>query len=184
MIDEQGIEWRDIPGWANYQASEEGKVRNRTTGRIMKQHKSGSMDYPAIRLSYGGGRNKIQRVHRLVWSAFNGEIPEDMEIDHLDSVVDNNHKDNLDCVTPKENRLRQYHPSGDDHAQRKGRFARKRISRVAKVKELLGLLSNRAIARALKVSHNLVSRIQRGELDEWESKSDKLSTEDKGQDER
>jgi hypothetical protein len=168
MVDKNGIEWRDIPGWDNYQASEDGRVRNKTTGQIMKQHASGSMGYPAIRLSYGGSRNKIQRVHRLVWSAFNGEIPEGMEIDHLDSVVDNNHKDNLECVTPKENRLRQYHPSGDEHPQRRGKFARQRSNRVAKVKELLGIISNRAIARALRVSHNLVGRIQRGELDEWD----------------
>lgn len=168
MKDELGIEWKDIPGWDNYQASEEGQVRNKLTGRIMKQHSSGTMGYPAIRLSYGGGRNKIQRVHRLVWAAFNGQIPKGMEIDHLDSNVCNNFKANLDCVTPLENRRRQYHPKGDDHAQRKGKFAKKRRERVGLVKKLLdGVLSNRAIARALKVSHNFVGRIQKGELDEW-----------------
>lgn len=174
LIDEDGIEWKVIPGWDRYEASEDGQVRNRLTGRIMKQHKSGSMGYPAIRLSYGGGRNKVKRVHRLVWAAFNGEIPEGMEIDHLDSDVCNNHKDNLDCVTPEENRRRQYHPSGDDHAFRKGKFARKRSELVARVKELLelGLLSNRAIGRALNVSHTTIGKIERGELDEWENWED------------
>jgi hypothetical protein len=169
-----GLEWRVIPGWDRYEASEDGQVRNRETGRLMKQHASGSMGYPAIRLSYGGGKNKIKRVHRLVWAAFNTEIPDGMEIDHLDSDVCNNHRGNLECVTPEENRRRQYHPSGDDHAQRKGRLARDRAVLVTRVKELIdsGLLSNRAIGRAVNISHTTVGRIERGELDEWESWTD------------
>lgn len=49
--------------------------------------------------------NKIvsKRVHRLVWETFKGEIPEGMQIDHIDGNPENNRLDNLRCVTPKEN---------------------------------------------------------------------------------
>lgn len=46
---------------------------------------------------------KCFRVHRLVWEAFNGPIPEGMEIDHINTIRDDNRLVNLRCVTPKEN---------------------------------------------------------------------------------
>lgn len=42
-------------------------------------------------------------VHRLVWEAFNGEIPEGMEIDHINTIRDDNRLENLRLVTHKEN---------------------------------------------------------------------------------
>ena len=43
------------------------------------------------------------RVHRLVYMTFIGEIPEGMQIDHIDGDASNNNLNNLRCVTPKEN---------------------------------------------------------------------------------
>ena len=43
------------------------------------------------------------RVHRLVYMTFMGEIPEGMQIDHIDGNASNNSLNNLRCVTPKEN---------------------------------------------------------------------------------
>lgn len=42
-------------------------------------------------------------LHRLVWETFNGEIPTDMEIDHIDRDKSNNKLSNLRCVSHKEN---------------------------------------------------------------------------------
>lgn len=42
-------------------------------------------------------------VHRLVYETFNGEIPDGMEIDHINTVRDDNSLENLRCVTPVEN---------------------------------------------------------------------------------
>ena len=42
-------------------------------------------------------------VHRLVYETFNVEIPDGMEIDHINTVKDNNSLENLRCVTPVEN---------------------------------------------------------------------------------
>lgn len=43
------------------------------------------------------------KVHRLVYMTFVGEIPEGMQIDHIDGDKSNNNLDNLRCVSPKEN---------------------------------------------------------------------------------
>lgn len=42
-------------------------------------------------------------VHRLVYEAFKGEIPEELEIDHIDRNKHNNNPDNLRLVTRAEN---------------------------------------------------------------------------------
>lgn len=52
---------------------------------------------------YNSGKGKAAYVHRLVWMAFNGEIPEGYEIDHLDDDKSNNHLLNLSLKTRKEN---------------------------------------------------------------------------------
>ena len=46
---------------------------------------------------------KIYTSHRAIWETFNGEIPEDMQIDHINTVRDDNRLENLRCVTPSGN---------------------------------------------------------------------------------
>ena len=43
-------------------------------------------------------------MHRFIYEAFNGEIPEGYEIDHKNTVRDDNRLENLRIATPKENR--------------------------------------------------------------------------------
>lgn len=80
---------------------EEGKVwsykRNRFIGVI---HSDG---YIVTALQ---DDNKVQhfwRIHRLIWTAVNGEIPDGMEINHLDENKENNSISNLSLVTRKKN---------------------------------------------------------------------------------
>lgn len=54
-------------------------------------------DYVSI-----GGKAKL--LHRLMWESFNGEIPDGMEIDHINTIRTDNRLDNLRLATPKENR--------------------------------------------------------------------------------
>lgn len=48
------------------------------------------------------GKSKL--AHRVVWESFNGEIPKGMEIDHKNTVRDDNRLENLRLVTSKENK--------------------------------------------------------------------------------
>lgn len=42
-------------------------------------------------------------VHRLVYETFNDKIPQGYQIDHINTIRDDNRLENLRCVTPKEN---------------------------------------------------------------------------------
>ena len=56
--------------------------------------------YEFIRTPHGHGTTL---VHRMVYEAFKGEIPEGLEIDHIDRNKHNNSPDNLRVVTRAEN---------------------------------------------------------------------------------
>ena len=96
--------WKDIPGYEGiYQASNLGRIRSFKCNkvRILKPGRTGC-GYYRVNLS----RNnvvKFSRVHRLVWSAFNGAIPEGLQINHKDEVKTNNSLLNLELVTPSQN---------------------------------------------------------------------------------
>ena len=72
------------------------------------------------------GQNKVS-VHRLVYEAFKGEIPEGMEIDHIDRNKRNNNPDNLRVVTHKENMLNRSYPSNSSNHSYSSEFGRKFI---------------------------------------------------------
>lgn len=48
-------------------------------------------------------KGKMFSIHRAIWETFNGEIPDDMCIDHIDTDTYNNMLENLRVVTHKEN---------------------------------------------------------------------------------
>lgn len=43
------------------------------------------------------------RAHRIIWSLFNGEIPENMFVDHIDGNISNNKIENLRLATRQQN---------------------------------------------------------------------------------
>lgn len=49
-------------------------------------------------------RDRVQyAAHRVIWEVFNGEIPEGMEIDHINHVRDDNRIENLRLVSKSVN---------------------------------------------------------------------------------
>lgn len=98
-------QWAPCPieGYEHYQVSDQGRVLNTKTGRILKSTARHSYeDYRAYNLSSGGRTKKIS-AHRLVWMAFNGEIPLTLEVDHLDDNPTNNRLDNLQLLSHSDN---------------------------------------------------------------------------------
>ena len=53
------------------------------------------------------GTRKAFYIHRFVWEYFNGDIPKNMEIDHIDNDKENNSIENLRVVTRKFNTRRR-----------------------------------------------------------------------------
>ena len=50
------------------------------------------------------GKRKYIGTHRFLWECVNGDIPDKYEIDHINSVRDDNIIENLRCVTMAGNR--------------------------------------------------------------------------------
>ena len=99
--------WKDIPEYEGlYQVSNHGQVKslnyNKTGKEKILVDKAKGVRYPAVILCKNG-IHKRESVHRLVWEAFNGPIPEGYEINHNDENPFNNHLTNLSLVTRKEN---------------------------------------------------------------------------------
>jgi len=86
----------------NRWVSEDGTVyrMSKTYNKLVPCKSTSNHGYAL--LSING--NKVY-AHRLVWETFNGAIPDGMEIDHINSVRDDNRISNLRCVTHSENML-------------------------------------------------------------------------------
>ena len=107
--------WKDIPGYEGiYQVSDQGRVRSLDhyvrnkhntlslrRGKILKICRFG-VDYVGVDLSKESKRHSYT-IHSLVWRAFNGPIPEGMQINHINERKTDCRLENLNLMTPKEN---------------------------------------------------------------------------------
>lgn len=98
--------WKDVVGYqGKYQVSNLGRVKSlnfNNTGKekIMKQEIFNN-GYCMVHFRKKISKKKL--VHRLVWQAFNGKIPQKLQVDHIDANKQNNRLDNLQLLTPSEN---------------------------------------------------------------------------------
>lgn len=96
--------WKDIPDFeGKYQASNFGRIKSLYYGKekILKPSKN-KCGYLIVFL-YKNGIKKTCKVHRLVWMAFNGEIPEGYEINHINEDKTDNRLENLSLMSHKDN---------------------------------------------------------------------------------
>jgi hypothetical protein len=59
-----------------------------------------------IQVTKRGGH--IGMAHRMIWEYVNGPIPEGLQINHINGIVDDNRISNLEVVTPSENMRHAY----------------------------------------------------------------------------
>lgn len=99
--------WKEIPGSkGKYQVSSNGYVKslnyNKTGKEKIMKSSSNAKGYQFLHL-YLDGERKTVLVHRLVWEVFNGPIPENMQIGHLNENNKDNRLENLKLMTASEN---------------------------------------------------------------------------------
>lgn len=97
---EQPEVWKTIPGFPNYEASDQGRIASIRTGerRILKP--GGKLGKPLSVMLSGQVRKS---VHRLVLEAFVGPCPDGMECRHLNGNSQDNRLGNLAWGTHAEN---------------------------------------------------------------------------------
>ena len=101
----QKIDLNELPEMAQFRNSpyyltKDGRVINVSKKCELRLEKSGNY------LRFTGCYNlngKHFLVHRAVWEAFNGPIPEGCDIDHIDGNPKNNSLENLQAITHSEN---------------------------------------------------------------------------------
>lgn len=100
-------EWRDIPNYEGiYKISNLGRVKSlersyRLKERILKPWINRNGYY--LVCLYKQSIKKWHMVHRLVYEAFNGQITEGYEVNHINEVKSDNRLENLNLMTHKEN---------------------------------------------------------------------------------
>ena len=92
--------WKEIEDYGEgYEVSNLGRVRNQKH-KVLKPYNSNG--YQVVSLSYQGKCKKF-KVHRLVATAFIPNQDNKKEIDHINTIRDDNKVDNLRWVTTSEN---------------------------------------------------------------------------------
>ena len=117
-----GLEWRSIKDYPNYEVSNIGTVRA-IAGRGIKPGMMRYMcftdnkGYFRVCLSNGYGTKHFS-IHSLVAQAFIGGRHDDLVIDHINSDKHDNRVENLRYVTVKQNNLKRYHVDGYSRPKR------------------------------------------------------------------
>lgn len=113
-------QWRSIDFFPNYEVSDEGRVRNRRTDRILKQSVNpAGFHFVGLR---EGGQTHIRAVHKLVADAFLdlptvGSIPVPLNGDRSDNRAANLRWRNRRFVMRMGNQKRRTGPTDDRKVQ-------------------------------------------------------------------
>lgn len=111
--------WKDVLDYEGYyQVSNEGRVKSlertvesvshgkpclrRIKGFMIRLQSNCRHGYIQVDLKKEGKRKSFY-VHRLVWEAFNGRIPEGLEVDHKNTKRSDNNLHNLRLKTHQDN---------------------------------------------------------------------------------
>ena len=100
-LDKNCEQWASIDGYVNYEVSWWGRVRNATTGRILKNTLT-SNGYHVVGLAKNK-KFKTHNVHQLVAHEWVDNAEEKRCVDHRDGDRTNNHIENLRYATHSEN---------------------------------------------------------------------------------
>lgn len=88
--------------WNEYDIYEDGRIYSKYWKKSLMGYvqKNG---YVQVGLKCVDGTKKLFRFHRVIWTYFNGAIPEGYEINHIDENKKNNALSNLNLMTHTEN---------------------------------------------------------------------------------
>lgn len=167
--------WKDVIGYEGiYAVSNFGNVKRIGNGsdgrklneRYMTQKSSGwKGQYLSVNLTKNNV-TKNQYVHRLVCIAFYGYLGNNFQVNHKDGNKHNNHLNNLEWVTPKENQEHKYTVLGQDQNGENNPANKYPEHKIRMVKKmfLIGNKTQRQIARELDIDYRYVNAIVKGKV--------------------
>lgn len=115
------------------------------------------------------GLFRMLQVHRLIWESFNGQITGNLQVNHINGVKSDNRLENLEVVTPSENRLHAVHVLGKKPVPgKKGDESPNSILKYAdipRIKELVQEgLNQREVADLFGIHPSVISRVLSGKV--------------------
>lgn len=122
-----------LEGYSNYEIYPEtgqiwGYERNKFIGF------KGKGGYYRCQMINDFGYKRTTMLHRVIWECVNGEIPEGMQVNHIDENKNNNSIFNLNLMTCKEN---------NNWGTRNERAAKARINHPLRSKPVIALKNNK-----------------------------------------
>jgi len=121
--------WKEIPRYSLYRVSNLGRVKSISRfvkhwqgGRSYRKEKililgTNSGEYRCVRITDDQGVEKTKIVHKLVAMAFLNHIPDGYKsiVNHKDFNRQNNHVDNLEIITHRENANKKHIKSSSEY---------------------------------------------------------------------
>jgi len=87
--------------FSNYEIHQDGTIISKHWNRPLKGRKL--KGYLRVKLKLINGKQEEFQMHRVIWTYFNGDIPNGIQVNHIDENGTNNALNNLNLMTPKEN---------------------------------------------------------------------------------
>ena len=149
--------WRPVVG--SYEASNQGRIRNSKTGRILKPHSNHS-GYAYVDVCLDGKRCK-KAVHLLVLEAFVGPRPQGMHGCHGPYGKTDNSLANLTWDTPTRNNREHKRRDGTDNRGERQWQTSLTDEDVRMIRHHLSVQNKtqKALAAQYKVSHQAIHAI-------------------------
>ena len=101
------VEFKQLNNFDNYFIYEDGRIYSIKSKRFLKPNNR--IDgYLNIGIFNNEKKRHFFTIHRLVYEAFKGSIPEGLEVDHINGIRNDNRLSNLRLLTQKENKQKKH----------------------------------------------------------------------------
>jgi hypothetical protein len=153
-------EWKDVVDYENfYEVSSHGRFRLKRTNKVSTR-KPASVGYIIVDL-FKNGYRKVEYLHILVLQHFGPTKPTSLhECNHKDGNRSNNHIDNLEWVTRKENLHHRWEVLHTGNIGERHGMARLTEQQVKEIRQLQNQgLGKTAISRIVGVSAGCIQAI-------------------------
>lgn len=145
--------WKLIKDCPNYEASDEGRIKNSKTGRILRTTQN-SRGYEQVSLRVNK-KYVTKRVHRLVADSFYEGDHSELDVNHIDGNKLNNRLSNLEFCTRSENIRHAF----DTGLKRPSRMIKVRVIETGEVFE-----SIRECARSIGTDQSMICQCLVGKM--------------------